>query len=202
MPTAYIKPPITEAVIELRFGSAVTQAILSRFLRSVRGEYPAAEQMYEVAVQIQTGESSAQPVFRPTQRIAGYKVTGLDSADVIMFGPDRIATIRMAPYFGWEKFISKAKTNFQILQKITGHRSLVRLATRYVNRLDIPRSDAETIRTEEYLLVEPIVPAIIPNIQSFTIQFVGTVPEIESRVIVNAGSIPSPLIITSLSYLT
>jgi uncharacterized protein (TIGR04255 family) len=63
-----------------------------------------------------------------------------------------------------------------------------------VNRLDIPRGDRVTIPTEDYLLIEPQIPEIIPSLRFFTTQFIGIVPEIEGQVIVNAGTVPSPLI--------
>ena len=87
-----------------------------------------------------------------------------------------------------------------MLKKRSGYRKIVRVATRYVNRIDIPICESnsvgtsKSINTTEYLLLEPQIPKIIPNVVSFTSQFVGSVPEIDGKVLVNAAIIPSPLI--------
>ncbi len=193
----YARPPIAEAVIECRFGSAVSQATLARFVRSAAREYPATELTYEISAQFRVAATGEEPEVRPEQKFSGYKLTGRDQADLVILGLDRIATIRLAPYCGWDNFIAMAKRNYEILRKVTGHRNLVRVATRYINRLDIPIGDTPVVRTEDYLLVEPRIPSIIPRINFFSTSFVGTVPEIEGQVIVNAGTVPSPLIDTT-----
>jgi uncharacterized protein (TIGR04255 family) len=190
----YARPPIAEAVIECRFASAVSQATLARFVRNIAREYPATEQTYEISAQLRVVAPDQEPEVRPEQKFSGFKLTGRDQADVVILGLDRIATIRLAPYCGWENFITIAKRNYEILRKVSGHRNLVRVATRYVNRLDIPIEDTSVLQTEDYLLVEPRIPPIIPSINSFSTRFVGTVPEIEGLVTVNAGTRPSPLI--------
>jgi uncharacterized protein (TIGR04255 family) len=190
----YARPPIAEAVIECRFGSAVSQATLARFVRNVAREYPAIEQTYEISAQFRVVPTAQEREVRPEQKFSGYKLTGRDQADLVILGLDQIATIRLAPYCGWDNFIEIAKRNYEILRKVSGYRSLTRVATRYINRLDIPIGDASVIRTEEYLLVEPQIPPIIPRINFFSTNFVGAVPEIEGQVIVKAGTIPSPLI--------
>jgi uncharacterized protein (TIGR04255 family) len=190
----YARPPIAEAVIECRFGSAISQATLARFVRNAAQEYPVAERTYEISAQFRVTAAGQAPEVKPELKFSGYKLTGRDQADLVILGLDRIATIRLAPYCGWDNFINTAKQNYENLRKISGYRNLVRVATRYVNRLDIPIGDAAVLRTEDYLLVEPRIPPAIPKINFFSTGFVGAVPEIEGQVIVNAGTVPSPLI--------
>jgi len=190
----YLKPPITEAVIECRFGSALPQPALARFVRNVMTEYPAAEETYEISVQLQVVAVGQKSEAKAEQSFAGYKLTGGDAADLILLGFDRIATIRLAPYDGWENFVARAKSNYDNLRKIAGYRKITRVATRYINRLDIPSNGAPVIRTEEYLMVDPRVPDIIPSINTFSTAFAGVIPEIEGQVIVRTGTMQSPLI--------
>jgi uncharacterized protein (TIGR04255 family) len=193
-PGRYAKPPITEAVIEVRFGSVVPQRMLARFVHNVATAYPTAEQTYEISAQFRISGEGEQPEVRPNHRLSGYKLTGRDAADLIVLGFDRIGTIRLAPYSGWEKFLETAKKNFETLRKICGYRAVTRVATRYINRLDIPAAPGTIIKTEDYLLLEPRVPSEVPHLSEFSVNFRGSVPEIEGQVIVQSGTVLSPLI--------
>ena len=199
-PGQYARPPITEAVIELRFDPVISQDALAKFLRDVHGQYPTAEQSYEVTVELKVPASGAEPIATPKKKLAGYKITSRDETDLILVAADRLATVRLAPYCGWEEFLETTKNNYALLKKRSGYRKIVRVATRYVNRIDIPicMSDSvgttKPIDTTEYLLLEPRIPGIIPNVSSFASQFVGSVPEIDGKVLVNAATVSSPLI--------
>lgn len=199
-PGQYARPPITEAVIEFRFDPVISQDALGEFVRDVQGQYPTAEQSYEVTVELKVPASGGEPVATPEMELAGYKITGRDETDLILLAADRIATVRLAPYCGWEQFLEITQNNYALLRNISGYRKIVRVATRYINRIDIPvaRSDSiwtsKSINTTEYLLLEPQIPKIIPKISSFSSQFVGFVPEIHGKVLVNAGIVSSPLI--------
>lgn len=199
-PGQYARPPITEAVIELRFDPVISQDALAKFVRDVQGQYPTAELSYEVTVELNVPASGAEPAATPKKIFAGYKITGRNETDLILLAADRIATVRLAPYCGWEQFLEIAQNNYAMLKKRCGYRKIVRVATRYVNRIDIPirRSDsvdaAKSIDTTKYLLLEPRIPEIIPSVSSFSSQFVGYVPEIDGKVLVNAATVSSPLI--------
>lgn len=196
----YARPPITEAVIELRFASPIAERSLARFLRATAKEYPTRERTYAVSAQVRVVGSGQPPQIDPSQISTGYKLTGRDAADIILVGYDKIGIVRLAPYCGWDVFFEKAQVCYLELKKITGMRRLTRVATRYVNRLDIPVKAGESVRTEDYLLIEPVVPASVPGLNAFFTNFSGIVPEIEGQVLVNSGSVPSPLI-DHLSFL-
>ncbi len=199
-PGQYARPPITEAVIELRFDPAISRDALAKFVSDVQGQYPTAEQSYEVTVELKVPASGGEPIATPKKKLAGYKITGRDETDLILLATDRLATVRLAPYCGWEQFLEITQNNYSLLRKISGYRKIVRVATRYVNRIDIPVSGSDSIgtskpiNTTEYLLLEPQIPNIIPNVSSFMSRFVGSVPEIDGKVLVNAAIVPSPLI--------
>ena len=195
MPTSrYLKPPITEAVIEFRFGSAISSRNLNRFLRNMAREYPITEQTYEVSAQVRIVGNDKEPEVKPEQTLSGYKLTGREEVDLLMLGSDRIGTIRLAPYDGWENFIARAKRNYETLRKVSGSLTLTRMATRYINRLDIPIERGSPINVSDFILVDPRIPRTISRINMFSTHFVGVVPEIEGQVNVTVGTVPSPLI--------
>ena len=120
-PGQYARPPITEAVIELRFDPVMSSDALAKFLRDVQGQYPTAEPSYEVTVELKVPASGAEPVVTPKKELAGYKITGRDETDLILLGTDRLATVRLAPYCGWEQFLETTKNNYALLRKISGY---------------------------------------------------------------------------------
>jgi len=193
-PGKYARPPITEAVIELRFASGISQSTMDKFVRGVRGEYPTAEPTYEISLQVGMPVAGNEAGTTSKQRFAGYRITGRDEANLIILMPDRLGTVRLAPYCGWEPFLERAKQDFSYLRKVTGYRNLARVAVRFINRIDIPRQDQISINTNDYISVEPRVPNIIPAIHSFATQFLGSVPSVEGQVLVNVATVASPLI--------
>lgn len=192
-PRNYAKPPIVEAVIELRFDPGMSESKMAKYVREVRANYPNATSLYEVEIKIDAS-STGEPLPNAKQRLTGHKIVGRDETDVIMLSTRALGTVRLAPYEGWNAFLAKAKANYEPLKKITGYRKLVRLATRYTNRLDIPRHGRESINTTDYLLAEPIIPKIFPSVQAFLVQFLSTVPKLGAQVLVNAATVNSPLI--------
>jgi uncharacterized protein (TIGR04255 family) len=190
----YARPPITEAVIEIRFASGISEGSMSRLLRSLRRGYPAAEALYDITVQFDAGSSANEPIASSKQKLSGYKASSAEGTDLIIFAAERIGTVRLAPYCGWDLFLERAQQNFETFRKIAGFRPISRIATRYINRIDIPAGGSSLINTTEYVALEPRIPDIISNIHGFTTQFVGDVPAVGGRVIVNAGTVASPLI--------
>ena len=193
-PGQYAKPPIVEAVIEICFETSVSRDAMAKLVRDIKGKYPSAEERYEVAVELKVSAGGKEPSSSMKNSFVGYKLTGRDDTDVILLDTDKFATVRLAPYCGWAHFLGIAENNFANMKKKLGYRKVVRLATRYVNRIDVPCAENETIKMAEYLLIEPQIPSIIKNMNSFRTRFVGSVPEIEGNVIVNAAMVPSPLI--------
>lgn len=198
-PGQYARPPITEAVIEFRFDPAISPDAMARFVSDVKGQYPTSEQGYDVTVEL-TQVAGAEPIAKPKQELAGYKLTGRDETDLVLLANDRLATVRIAPYCGWEQFLETTKNNYALLKKISGYRKIIRVATRYINRIDIPISGKDSsgaampYNTTDYLLLEPHIPENLPRINSFTSKFIGPVPEIDGKLLVNASNIPSPII--------
>ena len=89
-PGQYARPPITEAVIELRFDPVISQDALAEFVRDVQGQYPTAEQSYEVTVELKVPASGGEPIATPKMELAGCKITSRDETDLILLAADRL----------------------------------------------------------------------------------------------------------------
>jgi uncharacterized protein (TIGR04255 family) len=68
------------------------------------------------------------------------------------------------------------------------------VATRYINRIDIPYQQTERVASSDYVKVEPRLIEGLSEIVAFNTQFIGVVPAINGNVVVNAGTAEAPLI--------
>ena len=60
-PRNYAKPPIVEAVIELRFDPGMSESKMAKYVREVRANYPNATSLYEVEIKIDAS-STGEPL--------------------------------------------------------------------------------------------------------------------------------------------
>jgi uncharacterized protein (TIGR04255 family) len=167
---------------------------IERFNRNVRREYPLVETAYDVSVQLQVTEPENAPKAVSEQKFSNFRLTSPNGTDLIMVNQTLFACVNLAPYSGWDVFLAKFQNNYERFRKLAGHLNLTRAATRYINRIDVPRQENQEIRTEDYVLIEPCRVEGISQVTDFRTQFIGNVPEIDGQVIVNAGTMPSPLI--------
>ncbi len=70
--------------------------------------------------------------------LQGFKLTASNAVDVLLINLQSFGTARLAPYLGWEHLIDLSKRNFEGLVKVVGVRQATRVASRYINRIDIP----------------------------------------------------------------
>lgn len=189
---AYANPPITEAVLDLRIEPALPLPDLQKLKTRFTREYPNSEELVDWNVGF-----GPDPIGRITTQAAEigrwYKLTSNDQADVIFLKPQNLSTSRLSPYRGWDSFFARAKRNYEIWRRSVGHQKIVRVATRYINRIDIPVRDLEKHGVESYFIVLPKLPGGRQSLKFF-VQAMVSVPEIAATAIFNFGSIPSPLL--------
>lgn len=190
----YPRPPITEAIVDLRFNAGVDKELLGRFATELRRNYPTTEHIYKIVSSFQLTREDSEPRVDLKKTFQGQKLVSRDGTDVVLVYLNSLATVRLAPYEGWETLTAKVRANYEELKKVAGYRGFSRVATRYINRIDVPTDGRDNIDTSEYLIAEPRIPLSIPTINSFQVSFNGPVPSIGAKVIVNAAIVQSPLI--------
>ena len=70
---------------------------------------------------------------------------------------------------------------------------LSRIGVRYINRIDVPSDAADRVRLEDYLTIYPQMPNGPPML-GYIMQVLRDVGEDNCRLIINSGSVVSPLI--------
>ena len=189
MAAPYKRPPITEAVIEIRTSSELQGGALERLVARFSRKYPApAQKLFNVSVEVKEPEPSVTK-----QSLAGYRLTSLDGTRVLNLAPRYLSTAHLAPYEGWEQLYEEARANWDIWLKIVGWQPVARIGVRYINRIDIPGS--HMINLTDYLTFRPSLPTFLDNgIEHFAMNALIPLGTDNLKVVLNAGSTQSPLI--------
>jgi uncharacterized protein (TIGR04255 family) len=128
----YKKPPIIEAVLEFRFDGTLSERDMVRLKERLERNFPSTEEQRNF--QVTLGKEAATKQLG----VAGYKLTSKNAVDVVLIQQQAFVTSRLAPYEGWEKLIENAKANFAVFEKVVGFKRVVRIGTRFINRIDVP----------------------------------------------------------------
>ena len=179
---AYVYPPITEAVFDFQFEAALSEAEIRRLGRAFAADYPKAEEMQELSINVVPGPVKVEGKF------VGLKLTKTSADYIMLIRLKEFATSRLAPYEGWEKFEAESWGNYLEFKKIVGLRKLNRLALRYLNRMDIPGDKVEFSR---FVSIRPSLPDIL---ETDIHHVFGVCRYKDSKVNINCGVVPSPLI--------
>jgi uncharacterized protein (TIGR04255 family) len=165
----YPKPPIIEAIMELRFVSGVDAAVLLESLSGALAESYSGERReglrFEVQAQIQDEQVASSARQIPS-------VTFLSSSDGLrLVGcADNLLTVHvLAPYPGWESFVAQAHEVVEALPVSVKEAGLRAIGVRYLDRIKLP--DGLQDSPNEYLTVLPQRPtAMPPNLTSYVFQ--------------------------------
>jgi uncharacterized protein (TIGR04255 family) len=142
---AYSKPPIVEAVFEIRFAESLSPRELERLRDRFSSNFPKIELQQKIDIEVTNAgvNAKATPV--------GFKMTSSNALDIVLMQVNQFGSSRMAPYEGWEKFIRTAKANYDDFTKIVGRKTITRIACRFINRVDIPVAEMEGVDILEFV---------------------------------------------------
>lgn len=190
----FARPPIIEAVVERRFANSITREIMNALRRKFEHEYPAVSQMSEV--QIALAPDGSPPIVN--ENGVGYRLVNREGTAIVVLSRHAIAFARLAPYPGWADFNAGAAATFRTARDIMEYSTLSRIGVRYINRLDIPivykDGCPQSLRPEHYVLIYPEYPeSAIPQIQSYAMQCVSHLQDIECQVTINVATVPAPV---------
>jgi uncharacterized protein (TIGR04255 family) len=188
----YKRPPIVEAVVEVRIGGPIALATVERLRERLIESHPLPPQSI-ITANVEFREDSTRVLQHELQ---GYRLTAGDGAGLVTIGPHSISTSRLAPYEGWESFVATARQNWDIWKRLAGWQKIVRIGVRYVNRIDIPAD--HDVNIDDYLTFSIKGPALaLPPISSFAINEARPLGKDDCHLILNAGLVPSPLLKTT-----
>ncbi len=158
----YRRPPITEAVVELRFAAPIEAEQVEKIKDRLTDDYPVTPQMM--------------------QNISFIAAPGNQSSTQV-----------------WEEFTGCAKRNWAIWRKVVGWREVTRVGVRYINRIDVPNPTDSAVMIDKYLALQPVFPEFAGSqgVDTFFINGAMGIANSPFKLILNAGSTPSPMVRTT-----
>ncbi len=164
------KAPIREALIDIRvqLPSEMDITQLQSLHDGIKEQYPnkAEKRLWENKFEIKEGKP--QPLVT-SETLSGYSfsTSTQDGAQVVQFRVDGFTFSRLRPYTNWEAFSSEAKRLWEIYAEFLKDTppNITRVATRYVNFLDLPLPISDP---EQFITGLPKAPSQRPLLsQSF-----------------------------------
>ena len=153
--------PITEAVIDLRvkFESPLDLNTLLEFTESLSGEFPHSERQYLFQAQLYPAKKEVPTKELKTER--GFILKSADKKEIVQFRIDGFTFSRLKPYTSWADVFPKAWRLWKRYKNTVKPMSATRLATRFINRLEIKKHSTDL---GDYLTSPPVVPNGVPNL--------------------------------------
>jgi uncharacterized protein (TIGR04255 family) len=190
----YRRPPITEAVLELRLADPIEVDQVDKIRDRLADDYPVPPQiMQNISIISGPGNQNHTQV-----DFGGYRMSSADAANVAIIGRQHITASRLAPYTNWEAFTGAAKRNWAIWRKVAGWHEVARVGVRYINRIDVPNPNEVPVSIDTYLAFRPLFPEFegFQGVDTFAINGLISVANSPFKLILNAGSTPSPMVRT------
>ncbi|WP_428265088.1 TIGR04255 family protein [Haliangium sp.] len=160
---SYAKPPIVEALVELRFvhdvsGDALMDTLSARLADSYSGERKQQELVtFSAAVDAHSVAASAR---------RAPHITFLQSDDGLRLIGCRTQTISvhtLAPYPGWESFFAQVEEAVEALPGDLRAGGLSTISVRYIDRITLPVGDGSYL---DFLTIMPTRPEPLPSVLS------------------------------------
>jgi len=171
--------PITEAIIDfrVRIPSGADPGQFSSLKKELKDRYPNVVDMK--MAEMSFGIIDDKPVWTPPGegRIIGYRYESEDKKNVAQFRNDGFTFSRLKPYNDWEHIFEEARNLWSLYVRIASPESIVRIATRYINRLKIPLPVDDFL---QYLTSPPHIPQSLPQgVSSFLSRVVLYDPKLD-----------------------
>jgi uncharacterized protein (TIGR04255 family) len=176
----YPKAPIIEAVIDLRV--ELTSKVVDDLKKVHNGEevaYPTIESMNVVTGQMQLGP---QMIGSTSTEHRGFLFRSADGKLIHQARLDGFTISRLAPYPRWEDFRAEAFRLWNIYRSVAQPSNIVRVAVRYVNRIDIPLPVNDF---GDYLRTVPQVSPTLPQgLLGYFMQLVMPLEDFKSQAVI------------------
>jgi len=189
----YKKPPITEAVIEIRFAEALDAPELEKAARHMASVYSRQEPVKNVDFTLGVPQGFGQTTALINEQY-GRRMSSDDLTEILLLWPLSFSVAQLAPYPGWGIFFDRYSRDWKIWKKATQYRRIVRVGVRFINRIDVPFADNGVIEESEYLNVYPALPASLGPVAGYGVQAQLPMRDIGCNLIINSAAVPSPLI--------
>jgi uncharacterized protein (TIGR04255 family) len=164
MPLRYRKPPLVEALCELRFTSAEGRpwdlAVPGLLYSQIADRFPTRKQQQTIEIPM---------AGRPPVASAVAQFEALDGGLMVQIGPDLLAVNSLRSHLGWADLKQALLDVLESYREIAGPADLSGAAVRYINRVEIPIHPGFAL--ERYFAILPGRPpeGVPSNVSTFLI---------------------------------
>lgn len=173
--------PIIEAIIDIRINapSGFNPQIFSSLPDELSKQYPKREDGKLITGSIEIKNN--RPIAPLKEKgIQGYRYASEDEKIIAQFRVDGFTLSHLQPYTNWEFIISHAKPLWEYYLSKVSPQSITRVASRYINRLDLPLPIEDF---GDYLTSPPYLPDSLPQeLINFIIRLIVREEELSANI--------------------
>ncbi len=163
--------PITEALIDIRvqLPQGTVLSHLAEFRDQVADRYPGCRERRRFHGKLSFKASDPPVVDVAEEAPDGYLMTSADGRQVVQARLDGFTFSRLRPYETWEHLRSQAKSLWRIYRQALRPVRVVRIAVRYINRIEIPVPVGDL---KEWILTGPeLAPGLPQSMAGYFFRF-------------------------------
>lgn len=161
MALRYQKPPLVEALCEVRFASSEERRwdwkIPDLLHERIRDRFPAKSARYVIDL------PTAGPVQLSPEGHAPecLQLVSADESTIVQVGPDLLAVNSLRPHLGWPDLRDTLLDVLSDYREIASPPAIAVASVRYINRVEIPMQSGLSL--ERYFTVLPRLPLGVPE---------------------------------------
>jgi uncharacterized protein (TIGR04255 family) len=182
------RPPIKEALIDIQLAQPLPEEFAENLSATTIPNYSKKTPIRFQQWSIQVAE---EPQTSTTHELYGWRFESDDGSKILQFRRNGIGFSIARGYTDWNEITSLTREFWNTFLKKTGQPAVNRLATRYINVIEVPITG--DLRFENYLTASPRLPENLPqNIRQFFVRL--EVPFSQNLVafIIQTMDAPSP----------
>jgi uncharacterized protein (TIGR04255 family) len=190
------KPPITEAIVDLgvTLPEDFTPDKFNDIYLRVKDRFPKKRAYFEKKFTFEPDDLIIDELSlteKTSQQRNGFWFRSEDNLQTIQATSEGFSFNQLAPYESWEKFNGEVKSLWEIYKEICKPLHVTRVATRYINQINIPAAD-QLIELKDYLST---IPEISPNlsqkaVKAFFMQVEIPQQDLDCTLIINEAIAP------------
>jgi len=166
----YNNPPIIEAIFDIRVDGISEFSIdkIENLHSKIISEYPNKKRQVNFIGKIEF-KDNIQVSNESDSQINGVVFLNNNNSRQVQFRKDGFTFNMLKPYSEWKEFSSEAIRLWNIYEKNLSPKSIVRIALRYINKIEIPLPLNDF---QDYIINMPPIPSCLP--QTFSNFFMQT----------------------------
>lgn len=185
------RAPITEALIDFRvqLGNDFPVQRFEEVARRIKPDYPTEGKIRMFQAKIDMGVAAVKPDLKHGE--IGVLVKSPDERTQVQFRTDGFTLNRLDPYTSWEEIYPETIRLWHLYAEVVNPLLVVRLAARYINKLNLPLPMADL---RDYLMAPPRVPEGLPQaLRAYLTRLIIHDPSVGHSAIVTQSFEPNPV---------